>query len=227
MRSMALLALVAGCGTSDPVNDLPDGGSGGPVESRFLPWKVGSVWSYKLTDPTNVVPPRMNALTTIEAQEDIGGSHAGKMAFRIRIEQLDGHAVTYQGYEGDLAVRYAQTTYDLAGAMIDRQSIAPYRLKLDESAAHMIANAAYSETFSITTSDATGTRTNTKYENWQVIAMAEEVTVIAGTFSTIHVRRINPAGASDKTKDYWFARGSGKVKETGGGQDEELVSFTP
>lgn len=228
MRSMALLALAAGCGTADPDSNLPDGNSDQlDVATRYLPWRVGSVWSYRLTDPSNLLPPRDNALTTVEAQEDIGGSHAGTVAFRLRIERLGGFAITHQGYEGALAVRYALTDYDLAGTMIDVQSMAPYRLKLDESALHMISDAVYTETFTITTTDSTGTRTNAKNENWQVISMTEEVTVTAGTFTTMHVRRTNPAGDSDKTKDYWFARGTGKVKETGGGQDEELVSFTP
>lgn len=228
MRWIALLAILTGCGSADPGSDLVDGNSDGlDIATRFSPWRVGSEWSYKLTDPTNVVPPRMNALTTIEAQEDIGGSHAGTLGFRVRIERLDGYMVAYQGYDGDLAVRYAQTSYDAAGAMLDVQAMSPYRLKLDESAAHMIAGAAYSETFSITTSDSTGTMTNAKVENWQVVSMAEEVTVLAGTFTAMHVRRVNPSGDSDKTKDYWFVSGTGKVKETGGGQDEELVSYTP
>lgn len=228
MRSIALLAILTGCGSADPGSAGVDGNSGGlDPATRFAPWRVGSEWSYNLTDPTGLVPPRMSALTTIEAQELIGPSHAGKLGFRIRIERLDGHMVAYQGYEGDLAVRYAQTSYDLAGAMLDVQSMAPYRLKLDESAVHMTADAAYSESFSITTSDSTGTMTNAKVGNWQVIAMAEEVTVIAGTFTALHVRRVNPSGDSEKSKDYWFVSGTGKVKETGGGQDEELVSYTP
>jgi hypothetical protein len=52
------------------------------------------------------------------------------------------------------------------------------------------------------------------------------VTVPAGTFTTVHVQRVSGSG-STKQKDYWFAKGVGKVKETGGGQqNEELMSYS-
>ena len=227
MRSMIILTILAGCGSGDPGGGGPDSGVGPDPATRYEPWKVGSVWSYKLTDPTNTLPARLNARTTVEAEEDIGGTHAGKLGFRLRVEQLDGHMIAYQGFEGYLAVRYAQTDYDLTGAMVDVQDITPYRLKLDESVAHLAANATYSESFTIKTTNSAGTMSNAKTENWQVIAVAEPVTVMAGTYTALHVRRSNPGGATAKTKDYWFVQGVGKVKETGGGQDEELMSYTP
>lgn len=239
MRSkLVVLVMLVGCGGSDPnPGGTPDGSGPGPDGSgpapdapdssnRFEPWHVGAVWTYSLTDPTGTLAPRPAAKTTIEAFEDVGGTHAGTFAFRLRAEQLDGSVVAYQGYEGDLSVRYAQTDFDLNNQMVDVQSEAPFRLKLDEGAAHIVAGATYSETFDETTTNNTGTATNTKVENWRVINPAESVVVQAGTFTALHVRRVNANNAT-KTKDYWFVRGMGKVKEIGGGQDEELVSYTP
>lgn len=61
---------------------------------------------------------------------------------------------------------------------------------------------------------------------WSVVAVDQSVTVPAGTFKALVVRRRANAGTgSDKT--FWFVRGIGKVKETGvGEQTEELTSYT-
>jgi hypothetical protein len=56
------------------------------------------------------------------------------------------------------------------------------------------------------------------------MAVDEPVTVPAGTFNCLRVRRrASQQDGSDKT--YWFAKGVGKVKEVGG-QTEELTSVT-
>ena len=50
------------------------------------------------------------------------------------------------------------------------------------------------------------------------------LTVPAGTFTCLHLHKV---GTDDSTaqKDYWFARGVGKIKESGG-QTEELASYS-
>jgi hypothetical protein len=49
--------------------------------------------------------------------------------------------------------------------------------------------------------------------------------VPAGTFKAIRLHRTGTAaGASDKL--YWFVRGVGKIKETGGSRSEELQSYS-
>ena len=57
-----------------------------------------------------------------------------------------------------------------------------------------------------------------------MISNTESVTVLAGTYTALHVQRTSSTGT---IQDYWYARGVGKLKETGSGaQDEELMSFT-
>ncbi len=230
--SLATLALAA-CGGSTSSSG-PDGAPGsidaaappadGPVlNDRYEPRVVGSVWTYKMTDTTTSTSAVKKS--TVEAFEDVGGTHAGTFAYRVRIEKLNGVTIAYETYEGDLAVRYAQTDLDLNGATVDTQSENPYRLKIDESPSHLVANATYSENFDETTTDVNGTKTNAKTENWQVVATAESVTVPAGTYTALHLVRTNPTNG--KSKDFWFVQGIGKVKEIGGGQDEELMSYTP
>jgi len=202
-----------------------------PPTGRYEPWHVGAVWSYKLTDPTGVTAPAMNKKTTIVGWENMpataGSQHAGQPAYKVHLEQLIGSADAWEGFENDLDVRYAQIDYDNNGAVVDMQYQAPHRLKLDESAAHIAANAAFAETFNETTTTTAGTVTNPKTENWLVVNPAESVTVIAGTYTALHVQRTNNAGGTPKTKDYWFVKDIGKVKEIGGSQNEELMSYTP
>ena len=99
-----------------------------------------------------------------------------------------------------LCVRYAQTDLDLNGATVDTQSENPYRLKIDETAGHLAANATYSETFDETTTDVNGTKTNAKSENWQVVATSESVTVPAGTYTALHLRRTNPTNTKGEIR---------------------------
>ena len=54
----------------------------------------------------------------------------------------------------------------------------------------------------------------------QVIALAESITVPAGTFEAVVFQKIG----SDTPKRYWYVAGVGKVKETGG-QTEELTEY--
>ncbi|MCE9575439.1 MAG: hypothetical protein K8W52_19965 [Deltaproteobacteria bacterium] len=211
-----------GNGGIDASGDAVLGPDGTPVDTRYNPWKVGSVWSYKLTDPNGQIPDALNKKTTIMNEVDVGGVHAGTMAFLVHVEQLQGSKDVYETFNGDLDVRYKTIHYGQNGAMTSTDVDTPYRLKLDESTAHVTTGATFSQSFTETTTGQ-GAGTSNKTENWQVISDSEQVTVIAGTFTTLHVRR-----TGSKPQDYWYARGVGKVKETGSGsQDEELMSYTP
>ncbi len=58
---------------------------------------------------------------------------------------------------------------------------------------------------------------------WTVVALDEVITVPAGTFSCIKIRRTRAAG---NFKEYWYAEGVGKVYEVGLGNYEELLEYT-
>jgi hypothetical protein len=67
-----------------------------------------------------------------------------------------------------------------------------------------------------------GTATQeTVHDRWSVVSADETVDVPAGHFEhVVHLQKI-----SSSTKDYWYARGVGKLKETGG-QTEELENYS-
>jgi hypothetical protein len=52
----------------------------------------------------------------------------------------------------------------------------------------------------------------------------ESVTVPAGTFEALVLRKVSGASDGANEKHYWYVPGVGKVKETGS-QTEELTEF--
>lgn len=228
LTALLFTSVLAACGddggstAADANNNGSDGSSG---TGRYLPWSAGAVWSYKLTDPDGILPAQTGQLTTLTGPVDVGGPLAGTMALVAHTDQMVGSKDVYEAVQGDLDVRYRTDFFDDNHTLTDTEYDAPYRLKLDESPAHTAANAAWSVTFTETATPAGGQpTTRTRTDQWRVINPAEQLTVIAGTYTTLHVRRTSSSGS---IQDYWYARGVGKVKETGGGQDEELESYTP
>lgn len=213
---LMLVSLLAACGSS---NDAAPDAPTNPAD-RYLPWTIGSVWNYKLTDPQSPTTPKLNQPTTILRMEDVGGVHAGTQALVVHHAQYSGSKDVWEAADGELDVRYKSVFYDAQGQVTSTDLDAPYRLKLDESFAHTKAGAQWSTSFTETSN---GGAPSTKNESWYVVSDNEPITVMAGTFTCLHVRRTSSGGT---LQDYWYARGVGKVKETGGGQDEELMSFT-
>lgn len=236
MRLVLLTLTLAACGGSNSGTN-PDGGNGSgsgtvtdaPTDpaQRYEPWKVGATWSYKFTDPTGVKPAASGRTTTIGAQEDVGGLHAGQMAYKVHIQTLSGSKDVWETPMGDLDIRYKTAYYDAANALTETDVEQPYRLKLDEGFAHTTTGAMFSETFTENVVK-TGLAPTSKSETlaWKVISNTESLTVIAGSYTNVlHLQRFNAAKA--ETIDYWYGRGVGKLKETGGSTNEELEAFTP
>jgi len=224
MRTIVICLFLAACGGSSTGDDGTPPGDGTPVDPtmRYEPWAQGNVWTYTLTDPKGVIATKTGAKTTVGAAADVGGAHAGQQAFLVHVEQLTGSKDVFETIDGDLDIRYESTFYDANGAVLSTDVDQPFRLKLDESAAHTTTGATFSTTFTETTD---GGAPSTKMENWRVVSDSEQVTVMAGTFSALHIQRTSSSG---KIQDYWYVRGVGKVRETGSGaQEEELESFTP
>jgi len=225
-----LAILAASCGTEQPA--VPGFDSGTEVDAdtsgppRYLPLAVGATWTYHETDV--VTGETGDRTTTVEAYEDVGPSHPGARSFRVRVEKLDATTVYWEGHQGDLTVRYRSDDYALDGHLVDRAINAPRRMKLDESAEHLVQGASYVLTWLETTIDITGTSSSEpRTERWDVISTSERVTVPAGSFDdALHIRRTNTESSRQKYKEYWYVRGIGKVKELGGGQTEELIAYT-
>jgi hypothetical protein len=219
-----VVALVA-CGGESPGDDQSCGGGAQvPMAERYHPLAVGKSWTYKVT---KVGLPDEMKTQTVEAEEDVGGAKAGVTAFRLRTVKPDGQTVSWQEDDGACTVRHREQ--ELAPApsttVLTDQVFVPYKVRLDETAAHLAVGASWTVTYTeLSTDPTTGMTTSVaKSETWTVEAVNEMVTVPAGTFSCLRVRRIGQdIGQSDKT--FWFAKGVGKVKETGD-QTEELTAY--
>jgi hypothetical protein len=217
--AFAALALAA-CGneTGGPPGGPGDGGTG-----RYLPLAVGSTWTWRVTTSAGTT---YDKTSTVEALEDVGAAKAGTTAYRIRTRGDSGDTVSWQADTGTSVVRHREQDFRIDGSMKTDAVYVPFKMRVDESAAHLVAGADYVLSFTETaTKIADGTTLTTqKGGDWTVLAVDEQLTVPAGTFTCLHLRKV---GTDDSTslKEYWFARGVGKIKETGG-QTEELASYS-
>ncbi|HMI88414.1 MAG TPA: hypothetical protein VK550_30235 [Polyangiaceae bacterium] len=214
------LAMVVGCGSTDPGAD-PNGGATCQRETGvLLPWKVGNKWTYKVTDNGEI----SQKVTTIEAAEPVGGSgpNADKMAYKVVTKKgIDDQTISWQAPDGDKVVRYREQSFGAMTKMLQlEEHWDPYKLHIDGTAEHLVANKVWVETYKETKLPAGSQATTaTAMDAWQVV---NECEVIQGLDKTYNALKVTKQGGDLKT--YWYVPGIGKVKETGG-QTEELVKF--
>lgn len=219
-----LVAALAACGDDGSSVTDPDAAVVGcptPRAMRLQPLVIGASWTYAISEP--MVPAR-NKTSTVEAFEDVGDRKAGVMGFRQKTEKLDGVAVSWSEDKCTSVVRHRERAFDTANVLLADQFYVPSKLRVDETPAHVATGAAWTVSLTeIEVNPTTGLATMvSKDENWSVVSGAESVTVPAGTFTAVHLRKVTSGAA---TKEYWYAAGVGKVKETGE-QTEELTAYT-
>ena len=231
---LAVLCLAAvGCGTDEP--DAADATptatpaatpTPGDEAQRLLPMSIGASWTYRVTDlATLEVTEKTRA---IDAFEDIGGRKTGIAGWRLRVENANGHSLSWFEDLGEHAgvVRHREQSYDAAGVLEKDEFYDASKLRVDESDAHRVTGATWSETY-LETIVETGLPDVSEEEvrNWTVVAALEPITVPAGTFDALRVRRTSPGGGTDKTS--WFVEGIGAVKEYEAGVDDvELTAWS-
>jgi hypothetical protein len=208
-------------GATDPSGGAPDPGEVAPL----LPWNVGNSWTYRVTK-NGIVTEKTTVVGELEL---VGGTgpNAGLMAYHVTTDK-DGsdHTESWQGPAADAPeriVRFREQAFGATSGMLDTENhYDPPKLHADGSAAHTVKGASWVEEYA-ETSLPVGMPANTHSvsDRWTVISDSETVKVPAGSFTgVIHLRK-----AGNSTKDYWYARGIGKLKETGT-QTEELSAYT-
>lgn len=226
----AMLALAVGCGGTDPSagDDGGDGAAGGSgmIEGKpFLPLTEGNRWVYKVTQDQSVTEKS----TVVGPLEMVGGSgpHASVMAHRMTTSKgVNGtdETISWQALVGTRVVRYREQAFGATSGMLTlEEHWDPAKLRVDQSPEHTVTGATWLEVISETKLPVGGApSTSPVNDNWLVIADDVTITVPAGTFENVlHLRKV---GASSALKEYWWARGVGKLKEVGS-QTEELVSY--
>ena len=202
------------------------GGSGMGDVSQLLPIKTGNSWTYLVTVTGESPTPKTQ---TVMEQGPVGGTgpNAGVTAFRfVTNKGLDGmdETVSWQARVGTRVVRYREQSYMRTAphALELEEHWTPHKLRVDESPAHMVAGATWTETDQETKLPVGGTvLTVPVEERWTVTAERQPVTVQGRSYEVMIVMKTSTTSA----KTYWWARGIGKVKEIGDNQTEELVSY--
>jgi hypothetical protein len=188
----------------------------------YLPWAEGYTWTYRVTNNGEV----STKVVTIHAEEKVGGTgpHKDDLAFRVVTSKGDAdQTISWQVFEDERVLRYReQSFHETTGALEQDEHWDPYKLHFDGTDEHTEEGATWLESYEETKIAASGKpdEVSTERDRWIVDSHSEKVTVPAGTFDAVVVQK---AGGSD-VKTYWYVRGVGKVKETGG-QTEELVSY--
>lgn len=212
-----VVAALSGCGTEDPGAD-----GGGAKAGPLLPWAEGNTWTYDVTDADNV---KTTKVTTIHAEETIGGTGPNSAATAFRVVTTKGlngvdETISWQGVLGDAVVRYREQAF---GATTDALSLeehwSPHKLHIDGSAERTATGVTWLESYDETKLEGGTSLTREARDRWTVIAAREVVEVPAGSFEAVVLQKVGGT-----TKTYWYAWGVGKVKETGG-QTEELTSY--
>jgi hypothetical protein len=228
--SAIILITVSGClGSGEDASDA--GSSAMDHMGALLPWKPGNSWTYRVTDNDGVT----TKTTTISAApEPVGlGPLKDTMAYKVITKKSNGmdQTVSWQAPLGDIVVRYREQSYAASTGLLELEEYwEPYKIHIDGSAEHTTSGARWPATYNETkvkvVDGMLGTPdTEPTNDAWQVLNASTEhvgVTVPKGTYEDPVI--IQKAGGSS-LKTYWYVRGIGKVKESGG-QIEELTDFT-
>lgn len=222
-------ALLLACGSVDPAdNQGAAGSSGDPLpEGPLLPWAVGNNWTYQVTKD-GVTSLKT---TTIGELEAVGGMgpNAETMAYHVTTAKgtdQNDHTESWQtplADNPDRIVRYREQSFDASSGALDEDEYwDPEKLHIDGTAEHTVKDASWLESYAETKLPVgLSPTTHDVRERWTVLDDDETLEVPAGSFEhTIHFQKVG----SSSSKQYWYLRGVGKLKETGT-QTEELTAY--
>jgi len=224
--SVLTMVVCSACGSQDPGALGAKGGAGSATQTELMPWKAGNSWTYRLMDGGDAVAEKV---TTIGEEEPVGGSgpNAALLANRVVTTNKNGSddATSWQAKVGDRVVRYREQLFaESTGRLYREEHWDPSKPRIDNSLEHRVEGASwideYWETWVSYEPDGTARDpvTSPQAHQWRVEGVGISVTVPAGTFNAIVLRKTT----NDKT--YYFVPGVGKVKEVGN-YSEELVSY--
>ncbi len=228
----ALTLVLVGCGSIDPGNETNDGsggeGGGSPQpQGALLPWAVGNQWTYAV----NKDGVTTTKTTTVGALEPVGGEgpHANAIANHVvtrKGAELTDRTESWQApsEEGESRiVRFREQSFDASRGELELEEYwDPPKLHVDGSPARTTRGASWLESYQETKLPVgLSPTTHAVRERWTVLDDDATLEVPAGTFD--HVVVLQKVGGSS-TKQYWYRRGVGKLKETGA-QTEELSEY--
>ncbi|MDF3065804.1 MAG: hypothetical protein K0R38_1405 [Polyangiaceae bacterium] len=238
LRSLlpALVLTLIGCGSVDPsASPGPGaggdgaGGSGGSLgpQGPLLPWEEGNKWTYRITKDgvTSVKTTTIGELTAVGGV----GPNADLMAYHVvtaKGAELADRTESWQAQDPedeDRIIRFRELSFDATTGELELEEYwDAAKLHIDGSPARTVKDASWLETYQEYKLEVGLSPTDHEVrERWTVLDDDATVEVPAGTFEhAIHLQKIG----SSTTKEYWYLRGVGKLKETGS-QTEELEDY--
>jgi hypothetical protein len=206
--SLALLFVACSSDGGVPGDDDPCGfGS-----DDYFPYATGHTWDYRVTDlATGLQTTKTNVLTQTMDHPDYGPVIVQDTT------KSTGKTVSFTSVVGDTIVRHGQEDHDDMGALERTTKYQPAKLRLDQSAARTTTGASFTESYTQIDYDPAGVQTMSVVttEEWDVLGVDVECTAPLGTFSCLHLSRVRTVGGV-AAKEFWYGRGIGKIKETGG-----------
>lgn len=230
MRRTWLLAvfLVGACG----------GDGSAPPEARTpLPIVAGATWSYDVLDGDTREVLR-SRVYEVEALADIGDCKAGTLAYKVTRTDPEGDGYTWLSVdaEGTVYTEYEVWHPAAPGEFSEWTWFLPRQTRVDLSEDHVAAGAEWTESFMqrrvspfVTDKDPPCMEIPEPVsQDWLVEAVDDEVTVAAGTFSALRVRRSVhfPDSEPPEVTTFWFVKCVGMVKAEGVEEIEELTSWS-
>lgn len=232
----ALLAVVsmgaAACGGSggnmgvdggvdaDPGGDAPpamtgDCEAGGRSSSdHYLPMAVGDEWRYEVVDQFAGGPP---AAKSQRMEREFVPEGLDAPVFLQITQNASGTTENWLRRQDDAVVRLQQQDFDILGNLERTTTYLPSRLRLDETPDRLVKGATWSESWVRLVEDPTGieTKRETVSDQWTVIDVDVDCETGWGLqLRCLHVGRVRIEGGVSQ-KEYYFARGYGKVLEVG------------
>lgn len=204
-----------------PPNHVCEEGGRATTDS-YLPFAAGNTWRY-LVDEFDGNPPAVKSQTYTEMitpDEETG-------PVIVQVTSTNGGSTeSWFQQQGTKIVRLRQRDFDLAGNLERTTYYRPSRLRLDESPERLQTGATWTENYVREVRDPLDRITNseTTSEEWAVISGDTACPAPWDELRCIQVERRTITGGVS-LKNYWFARGYGKVREEGGVL-EELVGCT-
>jgi hypothetical protein len=246
------LLLASGCGDEGGAPG-GTGGTGGfgvelPTAESYYPEKMGNSWTYVVTPLVDLPSYKV---VTIDAMEMVGGTGTSKdrPAFRHitcksapspeacamapSMNNKVDRTVGWLGMADKVLGNYREQAFKKAtDTLVEEDWWEPFRNKVDMSPEHTKLGVTWVDMYKEWKRPVNGITISTQQmETWTVVAVDETVTVnpppaIGGTPRVyphcLQVSHTTSGGAMAKT--FWYAKGIGKVKETGG-QTEELLDY--
>ncbi len=198
-----------------------DSSTDNPTGVDYFPLAKGVQWVYNETDhATNAI---LGVTTkTITSQKAVNGKNTWIQETTQTNTQTFKYSYLFD--DGQVVTRLKQELYQNADkSMIDYRMYDPGFIRLDRTL--LKTGDTRQETHVIEEYDPNGKKlsSKTKQYTWIVEAVDAKVTVPAGTFTCLVIKRVENGG---DYKRFSYAADVGKVKEEGVDENEELKSYT-